>query len=254
MAGYTLRELIRNHPEEIMGPGWHPERPFPILVKWLDSRERLSLQVHPPRSVADLHGGEPKTETWYVADAKPQAGLYCGLKRGVTRESFEAALRKNKAGDLVHRIAVKKGDALHTPSGRLHAIDAGCLILEIQQNSDTTYRVYDWGRPRALHIDESLRCIDFEDFEPEPLRATGESRTLTENEHYRLRVMHLSVGEMLTLPAGKPAILSAVHGSLTETRSGDNMVAGDNLLIPAAIAHTLRANSEATLLITDRFC
>jgi len=157
-AGKSLRELIREDPVAIMGEGWDPERPFPILVKWLDCQERLSLQVHPPADVAPRLGGEPKTENWYVADATEGAGLIVGLRRGVTREAFEKAIHDSTLESLVHRFPVSAGDSILVQSGRLHAIDAGNLILEIQQNSDTTYRVYDWGRvgldgtPRQLHI------------------------------------------------------------------------------------------------------
>lgn len=253
LAGYSLRELMRHHGREIMGGAWHPERPFPLLVKWLDSRERLSLQVHPPLAVTEVHGGEPKTETWYVADAEPGAGLFCGLKRGATRERFESALRRNAASELVHRVSVSKGDALHTPSGRIHAIDAGCLILEIQQNSDTTYRVYDWGRPRALHIDESLRCINFEDFEPEPLRASASSRVLVECEYYRLREVVLSAGASLRFEAGAPHILSVVTGSLVLESAPTMIGYGENLLIPASSLAGFVARSDARVLVTDRF-
>lgn len=253
LDGYSLRELIRRHGRDIMGPGWHPERRFPILVKWLDSRDRLSLQVHPPQSVADIHGGEAKTETWYVADAEPHAALFCGLKRGATREKFEAALRRNKACEWVHRVGVSKGDALHTPSGRIHAIDAGCLILEIQQNSDTTYRVYDWGRPRQLHIDESLRCIDFNDFEPEPMRAAKQSRVLAECEHYRLREVIVEPRRELRIDAGTATILSIVEGELTEINRGESVFAGENILVPACSAHRFKASGHAQVLLTDRF-
>lgn len=253
MEGYTLRELIRHHADEIMGPGWHPERRFPILVKWLDSRERLSLQVHPPRRIADIYGGEPKTETWYVADATPEAGLYCGLKRGVTREMFESALRRNAACELVHRVPVAKGDSLHVESGRLHAIDAGCLILEIQQNSDTTYRVYDWGRHRALHIDESLRCIDFEDFEPSPNRVSPGVGVLTECEHYRIRYVDIRRGGSFSHPVGDPEIFSLVAGSLCVRGSHDIVETGENLLLPASAPLVFEAETDTRLLITDGF-
>lgn len=251
--GYSLRELIRNNSNEIMGAGWHPERRFPLLIKWLDSRDRLSLQVHPPLQVAQAHGGEPKTETWYVADAKPHAALFCGLKRGVTRASFEAALRRNAACELVHRFSVEKGDALHVPSGRIHAIDAGCLILEIQQNSDTTYRVYDWGRPRELHIDESLRCIDFNDFEPGPMRASSTERTLSECEHYRLRERALGPGEELAIAAGSPSVLSVVEGSILEAPTQETLITGDNALLPACASFRFKSMAGARILMTDRF-
>ncbi len=137
---------------------------FPILVKLLDARETLSVQVHPPASVAEELGGEPKNELWYLLGASEDAHLFAGLRSGVTRERFAATLEAGEdVSGLLHRIPVAEGDALFIPSGRVHAIGAGCLIVEIQQNSDTTYRVSDFdrpgldGRPRELHVPRGAR-------------------------------------------------------------------------------------------------
>ena len=177
-AGQTLRQLIENlGADVIIGRARPPGAPrFPLLIKLLDARERLSLQVHPPAALAALLGGEPKTEMWYILDAAPDSVLIAGLRRGVTRQQFEAAIRQGGAAfkKCFHQFPVQVGEALFVPSGRLHAIGAGLVIAEIQQNSDTTYRVYDWdrgddkGQPRALHVRESLASIDFDDFEPAP--------------------------------------------------------------------------------------
>ena len=189
-AGKTIRELLENSAEEILGSGRDGTAPFPILIKWLDCQDRLSLQVHPPATIAPSLGGEPKTENWYIAECDPGASLIVGLKRGVTRAQFTEALEANRAEECVHRFPVKAGDSILVESGRMHAIDAGNLILEIQQNSDTTYRVYDWGRvgldgqPRQLHIEESLQSIDFEDFEPEPLKIRPGTQTLADCKEF----------------------------------------------------------------------
>ena len=138
----------------------------------LDAQERLSLQVHPPAELAGTLEGEPKTEMWYLAHAEAGAEVFAGLAEPTDRAQFETALNEGRAADLIHRISVEKGDAIFIPSGRIHAIGAGCLIVEIQQNSDTTYRVFDWnrlgldGRPRTLHIDHSLQSTDFADVRP----------------------------------------------------------------------------------------
>src|SRR5450631_858042 len=177
LGGATLRELIERHGAEVMGPAWKPSRRFPLLVKWLDCSDRLSLQVHPPAGVAASLGGEPKTENWYVAHSSPSASLFVGLKPGVTRKRFERALAEGNAEGLVNRVSVASGDSVLVRSGQVHAIDAGNLILEIQQNSDTTYRLYDWGRvgldgkPRTLHIEESLRSILWSEAPPRLVRA-----------------------------------------------------------------------------------
>ena len=116
------------------------------MVKWLDCQEKLSLQVHPPAAIAPELKGEPKTENWYIAEAEPHANLMAGLKTGVSREQFEQGLQAQALEPLVHTLSVQAGESIFIPSGRIHAIGGGNLILEIQQNSDTTYRVYDWGR------------------------------------------------------------------------------------------------------------
>ncbi|MEK9633930.1 MAG: type I phosphomannose isomerase catalytic subunit, partial [Opitutae bacterium] len=144
--GLTLAALLKSDGKSVMGPNWEPGRPFPLLVKWLDCSKRLSLQVHPPGKIAKKLSGEPKTENWYVAEASSDAGLFIGLKKGTSPDDFGQAVEEKTVEALCHRVQSKKGDSILVESGRLHAIDAGNLILEIQQNSDTTYRVYDWGR------------------------------------------------------------------------------------------------------------
>ncbi|MFU8849349.1 MAG: class I mannose-6-phosphate isomerase, partial [Opitutales bacterium] len=187
-------------------------------------------QVHPPEAVAARLGGEPKTEWWYIADTMPEAALIVGLKRGVSREQFEQAIADEALEPLLHRFPVRPGQSILLESGRLHAIDAGNLILEIQQNSDTTYRVYDWGRkgldgqPRQLHVEESLKSIDFEDFEPAVTPASNESgeTTLAECRQFRIRQHSFSAGDTLR-PATprEPMILSIVAGELKEKQSGE---------------------------------
>jgi mannose-6-phosphate isomerase len=259
-AGQSLRDLLSAHAEAILGPDADGARPFPILVKWLDCQERLSLQVHPPAGIAPALGGEPKTENWYVAHGEPEASLIVGLKKGATREQFEAALRDNSAEDCVHRFPVQSGDSILVESGRLHAIDGGNLILEIQQNSDTTYRVYDWGRvgldgqPRQLHIEESLQSIDFEDFEPEPLHQQTGEQTLADCAEFRIRKFEWAAGDGLDLPAGEAArLLHLISGEVQDTVSGSTLEIGGNYLQSYAANCRLVAQSNAVLLVTDRF-
>ena len=173
LAGRTLRAVMDEHRNELLGDALPAvSGRFPLLCKVIDARETLSVQVHPPAARAPALGGEPKTEMWYVAGAEPGAELHVGLKRGVTRELFEARLHAGTVADCLHRVPVSPGDAMFLPSGRVHAIGGGLRLFEIQQNSDTTYRVFDWnrlgldGRARELHIRESLASIDFNDIEP----------------------------------------------------------------------------------------
>ena len=199
--GRTLRDVIAAHSADIMGPQWKADRPFPILVKWLDCRERLSLQVHPPAEVAPRLKGEPKTENWYIAEAAPGSHLIVGLKRGATKDQFEKAIHDLTLENCVHRFSVSAGDSILVRSGQIHAIDGGNLILEIQQNSDTTYRVYDWGRvgldgkPRQMHVSESLQSIKWDDFEPAPVRGEPKPAVIAQAQEFTIRRVPLAAGE-----------------------------------------------------------
>lgn len=257
-AGETLRTLLAKHAAEIMGPKWPAEKPFPILIKWLDCKERLSLQVHPPAAIAGQLNGEPKTENWYIADTAPGAQLIVGLKKGVTRASFEKAIIEQTVESCVHKFRVAEGDSILVHSGQVHAIDAGNLILEIQQNSDTTFRVYDWarvgldGKPRQLHVADSLKCIQWDDFEPSPVRGAPTSAVIADCDEFRIRRVVLSPGEKLSFPANQePRLLSVVSGSLHF--GGVTLGRGDNALLPYAGEFTGVAHEPGILLVTERF-
>ncbi|MFW6217898.1 MAG: class I mannose-6-phosphate isomerase, partial [Verrucomicrobiota bacterium] len=196
-----------------------------------------------------------------VVDCQPDASLIVGLKKGVTRERFEAALKANDAESCIHRFPVRPGDSILVESGRMHAIDAGNLILEIQQNSDTTYRVYDWGRvgldgkPRQLHLEESLKSIDFNDFEPEPLRFEAGEQVLADCPEFRIMRYELNPGDApLLFPADEDArLIHVVDGCVEDARSGTLLAKGDNVLQPYVTAVELSAKEPSTLLVTDRF-
>ncbi len=258
-SGQSIREVIAAHPADVMGPGWPADKPFPILVKWLDCHERLSLQVHPPAAIAPGLGGEPKTETWFIADTSPGASLIVGLKAGVTRAQFEAAIADNTLESCVHRFPVAEGDSILVRSGQVHAIDGGNLILEIQQNSDTTYRVYDWarvgldGKPRQLHIQESLKSIKWDDFEPSPVRSAPTSGVIADCAEFRIRRVVLDRGESLHFAANEqPRILSVVTGKLALSRA-QQLVRGDNAVLPYAGEFTFKAEESALILVTENF-
>jgi mannose-6-phosphate isomerase len=263
-AGETLHQLMENHRHEILGDA----RPaagnrFPILCKILDAREKLSLQVHPPAHKAAELKGEPKTEMWYIADAAPGAELYVGLKRGMTPAKFEKKISDGSVADCFHRVPVHAGDTMFLPSGRVHAIGAGLVIFEIQQNSDTTYRVFDWnrvgldGKPRELHVPQSLASIDFNDFEPSLVqtRFSGDephkSRSLVRHDLFHVDYAEMKNGARSRLKPNKLQILAVVRGKI-EIQSGTDTVslkAGQFCLIPAALKETeMIAKSDAGLL------
>jgi mannose-6-phosphate isomerase len=230
-AGQTLRQLIKTLGSQLLGRNCGDAKRFPLLIKMLDARERLSLQVHPPAAIAPRLGGEPKTEMWYILDATPDAHLIAGLKRSATREQFE-----RQPAAYAHRFPVQTGDAIFIPSGRVHAIDAGLVIVEIQQNSDTTYRVYDWGRVgRQLHITESLASIDFNDFEP------SLSPLPVECEHFRVEKLEVTGALAGNCDGSSFHVIACIAGNLTV--GTEHLRTGDFALLPAALGpYTLTGN------------
>jgi len=251
LAGKSLHELWTTRREELFGDGYGAHPRFPVLIKVLDARDDLSIQVHPPLHLAAELGGEPKTEMWFIADCDPGAKLHVGLKHGVTRADFEQAIAAGSVADCVHAIQPRPGDSIFIPSGRLHAIGAGFLIHEIQQNSDTTYRVFDWNRlgldgsPRDLHVAQSLASIDFDDLEPAMDTAQGD--TLASCPFFKTDRKPLSASAEISNPeAGKFSILSVVDGEL-ESAAGRRFGKGRFLILPRG-ATPLRAVADATVL------
>ena len=234
LRGRTLHELWTQRREEIFGAGLPDTPRFPLLCKILDAQERLSVQVHPPAAVAAQLGGEPKTEMWYLLDTLLESDLYAGLKRGVTRADFEHALGEGRVAEMIHTLPTHAGDAIFIPSGRIHAIGTGNLIVEVQQNSDTTYRVFDWnrlgldGKPRALHVGESLASVNFDDIEPQFAQPQGE--TLVECEHFRVEKWVLNGPR--SCKAERFAIFTVVAGSVE--CDGRSFPLGAFFLLPAS--------------------
>lgn len=253
-AGMTLHELWQSHREQVFGEGLPNSGRFPLLIKILDAREDLSIQVHPPARVADELHGEPKTEMWYIAAAQPGARLVVGLKRGVTEESFADAIATGAVAQQIHEIAVKQGDSIFIPSGRLHAIGAGLVIFEIQQNSDTTYRVFDWnrvgldGKPRELHIAESMASIDFTDVEP-PLDSP-QGAEIAKCEHFVVERHLLEPGDIIgNLRPDRFSLIHVVEGDVRD-EDGCLWPAGTTLLITVGES-VLSAVNRVTVLRTN---
>jgi mannose-6-phosphate isomerase len=256
LRGKTLHDLWIGHREEIFG-SLHKSNPsprFPLLIKLLDARERLSVQVHPPAHRALELAGEPKTECWYFLHASPGASVYAGLKKGVTRAEFEQALLNGTVESTLHRAPAAMGESIFIPSGRLHAIGEGLVIVEVQQNSDTTYRVFDWnrlgldGKSRELHIAESMASIDFEDFEPS---LTPSSNPIVAECPY------FEVGKK-ELPApldvaseGDFSIITCLTGELT---CGDvTLKPGGFMLVPACMKRAvLSPSAPGTAILLTR--
>jgi len=251
LAGKDLRWLMEGHAAELLGSARTIAGRFPFLVKILDAEEKLSLQVHPPAAVAGKLGGEPKTEMWFIADARPGAELYVGLRRGVTRAEFERRIKDGTVAECFHRLPVRSGDAMFLPSGRVHAIGAGNVIFEIQQNSDTTYRVFDWnrvgldGKPRELHVEQSLQCIDFNDFEPSLIPAAnggadgygGTRRSLVKDPLFAIDHVRFAPGQRNVIRSRQLEIIGVLDGQMAVSGEGQGirLGAGQFCLKPACL-------------------
>lgn len=259
LAGKDLHWLVENHRADLLGDARLEAGRFPLLIKLLDAQEKLSLQVHPPAAKAAELRGDPKTEMWFIADAIPGAELYVGLKRGVTRADFERRITAGSVAECFHRAPVKAGDSMFLPSGRVHAIGSGLVIFEIQQNSDTTYRVFDWnrvgldGKPRELHVPQSLASIDFDDFEPalvagqEIVGPNFRARKLVENPLFTVEQFRVLDSGSVKLPRGRMQIIGVVSGEVGVDAAV--LRAGEFCLLPASLpAAELRVTAGTQFL------
>jgi mannose-6-phosphate isomerase len=249
LAGKTLRWLMENYGPQVMGVAYKPGARFPLLIKILDSRQNLSLQVHPPASVAASLGGEPKTEMWYITQADKGAKLYAGLKKNATREEFERRLTDGTVADLFHCLEVQAGDSMFLPSGRVHAIGEGLVIFEIQQNSDTTYRVFDWnrvgldGKPRQLHVKQAMQCIDFNDLEPQLIKSQYsrnpviKSRFLVDDALFTVDTFQVRKNQRFYIQLPVPVIIGVIEGQMTISGGGQSVIVkpGQFCLMPSGV-------------------
>jgi len=265
-ARSKLSELTARFGAALIGTRATDPHRFPLLFKLIDARDRLSVQVHPNNANAGLTRGEPKTEMWFVLDRAPGASLYAGLADGVTRDTLRAALASGTAESQLVRLAVEPGQALFIPGGLVHAIGAGCLIYEVQQNSNTTYRLFDWnrsgadGKPRALHIEESFKSIDWS-LRPPAMKTPSPSASEDRNawfdvvscDYFALR--KLSLKETLTQSMDGTSFhaLFVEQGRLSVAAGGETVAlnAGASCLIPAAAPHySLIPDAEVSVLVT----
>lgn len=268
--GKTLRTLIQKSPREIMGGLAGPElKRFPLLLKYVDAAAPLSIQVHPDDEAARPFGDRGKSECWVILHAEARARIVRGFRRGVTRKDYERAVTQGRVAEILHSFTPRSGDVIALPAGMVHAIGAGVLVAEIQQNSDLTFRIHDYGRlgldgkPRKLHLEEALGAIRFDDpgseFSGDMSTDTVQPHSTT--EHRGVRVEELVDGiyfnlSRYTLSANcdtelqpcpeAPRALMAIHGS--GAISGRALKAGDTALIPAA-SPALDLSSDAEGLI-----
>lgn len=254
--GTSFDKLIESNGEEILGKKYENKK-FPLLVKLINSKDNLSVQVHPDDEYARVNENSfGKTEAWYVVDAKEDAELIVGTN-GCTKEEFIAAIENNTVEHCLNRIKVKKGDGFLINSGLVHAIGAGLIIAEIQQNSDITYRVYDYGRPREIHVEKSLDVIDFslkperlaEDYKEEP---GYKFTSLCKNQYFSIDKCVVDTNYTNSTNGDNFVILTVVEGSgkVTGNSYTETIEKGDSILLPASLGkYTIEGKIE--LLITN---
>lgn len=259
LAGIGLTDACRKLGQSLLGTrlsGKDLDR-FPLLIKLIDAHDRLSVQVHPDDDYAGRHesGETGKNEMWYVVAAGPDARLIAGVRPGVDRAAFAAALAAGTCLDLLQEIPVKAGDALNIPSGLVHAIGKDLVICEIQQNADTTYRVFDYnrrddsGQTRPLHIEKALDVIDFSRHDPSPLihgliirEDQLSRRILVLNRYFLVEELTIDGKAAFTGDGSRFSTLTVIggKGSITwQNEAGhlisDPLFAGDSLLLPAGL-------------------
>jgi len=251
LAGKSLTELTLQYARQLVGDAARDASRFPLLVKFLFPQEKLSVQVHPDDEAA-RRVGQPwgKTECWYVAHAKPGAQIGLGLKPGVTRAQFESAIGENRAEELLNWIKVYTGEMIYVAAGTVHTLGPGSVIVETQQQSDITYRLYDYGRPRELHLQEGLAVVkekvaSGKVVRPAPSRLNGGKNLLApliSAPYFRVEMYELKGSLMLSTDAGggkrSPQILVAVEGCAMIEVPGSapvTMAKGDAVVVPACV-------------------
>jgi len=261
LAGRALTELVNQYGNELMGQH-HPVARFPLLFKFIDANRDLSIQVHPDdERAANLDPPDlGKTEAWIVLDHDPGSVLYAGLKRGFDRAALAREVARGTTELCMHRVEPRTGDCMFIPAGIVHALGAGCVIAEIQQSSDTTYRLFDWnrvdsdGNARTLHVEEALETIDYGSgpVNPQIPVATeiGHVEQLLACDKFVLDRWRIAGTRTLTVD-DRFHIVSTISGSveLSTTSHTIDLKVGNTALLPAAIGTVeLRADSSATFL------
>lgn len=260
-AGKTLPDLVEELGEELVGERAAHAGGFPLLVKIIESDDRLSLQVHPSEETAKLSGGDPKTEMWYVLDGSPDAFIFAGLREGVGRDELVRSLHAGEAEKTVVRFGVRRGHVLFIPGGLVHAIGGGTRIYEVQQTSDTTWRLHDWnrvdritGKPRQLNEEEGLAAIDWTLPPPELLDATASGGSpLIDCDKFRFSVIDVSGPAAFAGDESRFRILLASEGACEVRMDGAPPVqlrTEECVLIPAGSACAVSPVTTCRLLVS----
>lgn len=269
-AGLSLRELRSAHARDLLGTADPaPDGAFPLLVKFLDAAENLSVQVHPDASYVRAHpGAHLKTEAWIVLEAAPGARVYRGIRESTDADAFFAAVAEGRALDHLESFEVSRGDCIYLPSGTCHALGAGILAAEVQTPSDTTFRVWDWDRndpARPLHLAEARACMKFGSAQRDGVRGLVRgkdartieaggitTRRLCRSAFFTVEWLETRTGAVIPLaPTGVPEIWITAGGSARWTSARDAFLAsaGSTVLRPAACEEGAVLLSANTVVI-----
>ena len=268
LAGRTISELIKEYGPELLGRHVYETcgEKFPLLIKFIDARDDLSIQVHPDDVMTQAVHGQPfgKTEMWYVVDADKDAHLMSGLSTEITPEEYVSRVENNTITDVLCDYKVKSGDVFYLPAGRIHSIGKGCLIAEIQQTSDLTYRIYDFGRlgldgkPRELHTELAKDAIDYsvsEDYRTAYAPVLNEDTTLVECEYFETHLLDLTQPLSVDVKSKDSfMIVICLEGEGKLKGSNGNAVSlkqGETVLVPALITEVTFAPENKMKVLTS---
>lgn len=264
-AGKKLNELVEELKGKLVGEDNYQRfgNEFPLLIKFIDARQDLSIQVHPTDEIAKMQGKERgKTEMWYLMDSDKDATLLCGLKKKITPEEYAQMVENDTIVDAIDRYEVKEGDCFFLPAGRIHAIGTGCFLAEIQQTSDVTYRIYDFkrkdknGNYRQLHTKEAAECINYNvesNYRTDYTPVKNQGVSLVQCPYFNTAVYDLD--EPMTIDYSELdsfVILIGVKGNATITDNEGNtftLQAGESVLVPAT-TETLKVDGTIKFLET----
>ena len=262
MKSNNLQEAIEIYMGELVGDPVYEKYglEFPVLIKLIDAREILSIQVHPGDELAiKRHGTRGKTEMWYVIDHEPGAFIYVGFNRHVSHEEYLQAVASGKLAELLEKYEVKKGDAYYIPAGTIHAIGKGILLAEIQETSEITYRIDDWGRTgadgklRELHIGEAFGAVDFtyrEDFKRTVIPHAGTGRELVASPYFTTNILWVDgklARDYAALDSFVAYICTEGEAEIAWEGGTEKISALQSILIPADIDE-IRLSGKATIL------
>ncbi len=254
LAGRKLGDMARQYKRDLVGSAAVVEDRFPLLIKFLFPAEKLSVQVHPDDAGAQ-RVGQPygKTECWYVLDAKPHAKVALGLKPGVSIAEFETSIVENRAEELLNWIEVHPGDMLYVAAGTVHTIGGGMVLVETQQSSDITYRLYDYGRGRELHIKDGIAAIKLDTRAGKVVREASDGpNLLVRSTFFQVEKMKLATPLDASVSSESPHIIVAIDGAGVVESAGMEPVSfakGEAVVIPACVPrYSVRPQWEVEIM------